>query len=174
MQLMTLLRRTCSLGNEALDKLRPQLISLAEEPNPMITRGRFFAIMEVMFAGMGVKGNDVDTMERMSRVFNVRNQPAKSRLVCQRFSDNWCAGESRGRPDVPRDAGRVGHPAGRRGNPEVRALLPHVPPRTIYDTPSESPHRLKSFSEKQSVQAKQMVVGRWTRGVSARVRLWTG
>ena len=74
MQLMTLLRRTCSLGNEALDKLRPQLISLAEEPNPMITRGRFFAIMEVMFAGMGVKGNDVDTMERMSRVFNVRTQ----------------------------------------------------------------------------------------------------
>ena len=40
--------------------------------------------------------------------------------------------------------------------------------------PLNSPTVLKSFSEKQSVQAKQMVVGRWTRGVSARVRLWTG
>jgi len=71
MQLMTLLRRTCSLGDEALDKLRPQLISLAEDANPIISRGRFFAIMEIMLSGMGVKGNDVDTMERMSRVFNV-------------------------------------------------------------------------------------------------------
>ena len=72
MQLMTLLRRTCSLGEAALDKLRPQLISLAEDANPIITRGRFFAIMEIMASGMGVKGNDVDTMERMSRVFNVK------------------------------------------------------------------------------------------------------
>jgi hypothetical protein len=67
MQLMTLLRRTCSLGEAALDKLRPQLISLAEDANPIITRGRFFAIMEIMFSGMGVKGNDVDTMERSAQ-----------------------------------------------------------------------------------------------------------
>lgn len=70
MQLMTLLRRTCSLNNEALDKLRPQLISLAEDANPIISRGRFFAIMDIMLSQVGVKGNDADTMERMSRVFN--------------------------------------------------------------------------------------------------------
>ena len=70
MQLMTLLRRTCSLNDEALDKLRPQLISLAEDANPIISRGRFFAIMDIIFSQVGVKGNDADTMERMSRVFN--------------------------------------------------------------------------------------------------------
>ena len=46
------------------------MISLAEDANPIISRGRFFAIMEIMLAEMGVKGNDVDAMERMSRVFN--------------------------------------------------------------------------------------------------------
>ncbi len=70
MQLMTLLRRTCSLNDEALDKLRPQLISLAEDANPIISRGRFFAIMDIMLSQVGVQGNDADTMERMSRVFN--------------------------------------------------------------------------------------------------------
>jgi hypothetical protein len=45
MQLLTLLRRTCSLSEHSLERTKHHLISLADEANPIINKARFFAIM---------------------------------------------------------------------------------------------------------------------------------
>eukprot|EP01048_Picozoa_sp_COSAG05_P002088 COSAG05_NODE_78_length_21399_cov_26.298216_2_plen_321_part_00 len=69
MQLLTLLRRTCSLSDDELDRTKAFLISLADEANPIISRSRFFSIMSVVRAKYG---GDVDFLERMARVFNTK------------------------------------------------------------------------------------------------------
>lgn len=69
MQLLTLLRRTCSLSDDELDRTKAFLISLADEANPIISRSRFFSIMSVVRQRYG---GDVDFLERMARVFNTK------------------------------------------------------------------------------------------------------
>ena len=101
-QLLTLLRRTCSLSGEALERTKVFLTSLADEANPIISRTRFYSIMTVVRPKFG---EDVDFLARAMRVFNTKGvqmfsqctRGAKNAADHNRSESNMCTCATRRR-----------------------------------------------------------------------------